>query len=1364
MSSTFSDFQRERRWLHERVRPTLIEMARHFGLDLELSDFRWGVTRVDIEHDRTVALCLQEVDICRRLSPEANFLVFLGDRAGSRILPATASHDALDRLLTALRAVQDPAAREVLRSIEQLFPVAEANGRMRRSGSASDAELASRFAADAAAARCLAALACPEPAADELRRALAFSITHREILRSGIGTAGAGNAGAVALIRAHGEADDMQAAMRRRVEAALGPRAFSLGETDGYESDFIECCTRLVGDLLVAARPRGTRAHYFFSLRETPPLSARTAPRHPELLRHLERWATATPAGPAAVIGPRGAGRSDALGEAAAHLQVVAPGARVVLLSLGAQPDLEHLPTFAAALSAAVRPGPHDGDAPDTRGTRAQVISRALAALRDAERSHSLFLLIDDLDRLDGGRGIDSAAWLWSEAASRRVLFSAHDSVTLDPAIEAVRLGPLSPADLRRCAELYIAALEAPDLDADEVTRFVTSARPGDVETFVRIASVTAVDVQSDRTGHRRTEFIASALDDLLRRAPFSRRICDLFFGLCLIPEVGVSDGEFLTVCQESTDIRAELQGHFPHGRFLDVVPSLVWHRLVAHFSPVVDARFRHGGQAWCVRDDFAVTVARAVGAAAAHAVEVLANLYLKDLDRIGGRGVEVLPRLLASLGRHAELATLALAPGFMKQAVVTQRSDALRLAIASAPSPGAIVDAVLAGVDGVGTLSAEGQSHWLLDLSVVSRQLGFAREAASLATRAYEVRKEILGPADALTVAACLEATDSLLEAGHHAPAERLADEVLAAVSSWPDLAVRRLKLNHASAQVHQRRLEDAEAAVRALLPALEADTSSRDDLISAHNLLGICCQQRGASDEAHAHAARAVELSSRLLGRRTRDTAVVMLNLAMIELNGGRADAAVATLEEVLSVYRETLDMGHPWLENAEHVYFGALVGAGRLPAAVAFLEARLKLVSAFESAAPWIIVAARPLAAELSAGRRVGIRPLCERIDHLMTSSSSDSWTGELVGRFMRRIGAAFGVEGDESKGLMIAVHYLWTLVVVAAVRAEVLTTEEARRHLGALELRVGRILGSPAPLPCDERVEKVWRHFTRQDWPAELRVLHELAASARPMGLIDAFKALEGRTSPLAALASQARAAIAQGCDSDAAGQALIMLAARAAATGDFEVAIHAQSEVVAMAERLYGGHSFQRSTAILNLGALHFRAGRFGEAFDGYRDGLEQLYAGDAEVERFGQVLQNAFHAGLEARRYGDAALLMALLARRSGGTPVAIQFGAMASVALLRDNRPQAAVASFIHALWVFEALKAGDAATWAKTVADMAGMFVDRIAAPEAASLDEALRSVEARAEAGGWRAALADLPEWGTVRSAFGPRQTRG
>ena len=205
LSSTFLDFSRERELVHTEVVPTMKEMCRHFGLSSQLSDLRWGVTDKDINQNRTAVICLEEVDLCRRVSPELNFLLLLGDRCGSRFIPDRVPAQSFATLLSDLaRACPgDASSRTLAEQLRMLFPPRGLTraGVLLRDESPSAQAVAEIFLKDSAIAQSLASFSCDDAATEELRKSLAFSLTHQEILRSGAIESDQRNEGVVAIIR-----------------------------------------------------------------------------------------------------------------------------------------------------------------------------------------------------------------------------------------------------------------------------------------------------------------------------------------------------------------------------------------------------------------------------------------------------------------------------------------------------------------------------------------------------------------------------------------------------------------------------------------------------------------------------------------------------------------------------------------------------------------------------------------------------------------------------------------------------------------------------------------------------------------------------------------------------------------------------------------------------------------------------------------------------------------------------------------------------------------------------------------------------------------------------------------------------------
>ena len=264
---------------------------------------------------------------------------------------------------------------------------------------------------------------------------------------------------------------------------------------------------------------------------------------------------------------------------------------------------------------------------------------------------------------------------------------------------------------------------------------------------------------------------------------------------------------------------------------------------------------------------------------------ERLAEHRLADLSRPTERAALLLPNLLTSIERHEVLAQLVLAQPFMKVSVAYDQSETLAQAIASSPAHNQIVREIVRGALAPNERSAEEQSHWLLDLSVLTRKLGHYGEAANLATRAFEIRRSHLGSVHSLTVAAVLEATDCDLSAGEYARAERLCQATLQAANQddHPNPALLRVKNHLASALLYQNRYDEAEPHLRELMAIYENDGGA-DQLCIVYNSLGDCLAKRGALDEAKRYATKSVAFASKFYGHSSRYAAVAMSNLGRV------------------------------------------------------------------------------------------------------------------------------------------------------------------------------------------------------------------------------------------------------------------------------------------------------------------------------------------------------------------------------------------------------------------------------------------------------------------------------------------------
>jgi hypothetical protein len=88
VSSTFEDLKAERDALQREGFPRLRKLCEAHGARFQAIDLRWGVRDEAALDQKTMAVCLREIERCQRTGIKPNFIVLLGQRYGWRPLPA----------------------------------------------------------------------------------------------------------------------------------------------------------------------------------------------------------------------------------------------------------------------------------------------------------------------------------------------------------------------------------------------------------------------------------------------------------------------------------------------------------------------------------------------------------------------------------------------------------------------------------------------------------------------------------------------------------------------------------------------------------------------------------------------------------------------------------------------------------------------------------------------------------------------------------------------------------------------------------------------------------------------------------------------------------------------------------------------------------------------------------------------------------------------------------------------------------------------------------------------------------------------------------------------------------------------------
>lgn len=112
LSSTFSDMRAERDKLQAEVFPKLRKYCQSHGFTFQPIDLRWGVSSEAGNDQKTMQICLDEVNRCKHaLNP--HFAILLGERYGWIPLPAHVDAEEFEQVKAAIEAHYPAESKEI---------------------------------------------------------------------------------------------------------------------------------------------------------------------------------------------------------------------------------------------------------------------------------------------------------------------------------------------------------------------------------------------------------------------------------------------------------------------------------------------------------------------------------------------------------------------------------------------------------------------------------------------------------------------------------------------------------------------------------------------------------------------------------------------------------------------------------------------------------------------------------------------------------------------------------------------------------------------------------------------------------------------------------------------------------------------------------------------------------------------------------------------------------------------------------------------------------------------------------------------------------------------------------------------------
>jgi WD40 repeat protein len=576
VSSTFQDFQKERRKLMCEIFPKLEEKLKAKDIGFLPIDLRWGVTQEAARLGRTMEICHAEVERACTTEPPPDFLLLLGHRYGWRPLPAVIATDDFEKFKKESPCLVN--GYELDKNTTKTILGECANGiyRLKRDKDPSDPVL--RGALDAAVIGCSSGL-------DDFRKVYyAGSATHQEFEIAK--RQQAKKAKIMVYLREDAAASDSsspdQDAPEELQRMGLGVEAFrqSVVKYNTEQDDRTDIyfawdqLTAALGKLDPSVVEQGTKASEAFIKERASKLCGRG--RELKVLREFSRSGT----GCMAVVGESGSGKSSLMAKLMQKPQKAAT-VQMVYRFIGVDEDCGSeralLASIIKEVGGLVPPDPREYES-------------ALKKCLEERTGKPLLLVLDALNQLTGESRLN---WLHDLPSNTKAVVSLID--TQDTRFKQ----SLKIEDVTNPLAVVLAHLNGFDRKLTVVQKKKLKASLSG-KTCLHLTLIAGMlrDIRSGDEVPSIPNSVPAMLDHLhtdmcQRHKP---ELVNRIFSLLLVPKHGVSEIEVKAVLENDPTLRAILEAdpHHPLHKD-DPLPPVLWSSLWEDIKPYVAVRQRHG-------------------------------------------------------------------------------------------------------------------------------------------------------------------------------------------------------------------------------------------------------------------------------------------------------------------------------------------------------------------------------------------------------------------------------------------------------------------------------------------------------------------------------------------------------------------------------------------------------------------------------------------------------------------------------------------------------------------------------------------------------------------------------------------------
>ncbi len=609
VSSTFEDLKEERNALqrkaepgapHHEVFPSLRKLCEEHGARFQAIDLRWGVRDEAALDQKTMEICLREIERCQRTGIKPNFIVLLGQRYGWRPLPARIEASEFEDVRD---HIADPEDHGLVESWYRRDDNAVPPEYLLKSRTGEWVDRTRWEEIEARLHRILLDAARAAGLSDQALVKYWASATNQEILK-GLSATPEDRRHVFAFCRdvPGNECDPALVRLKEFLRAQLPAgnlRFYAPDDLEGLCQD-VERTLRVVIEGEAAgfeSRPAQAleiKAHDDFA-RERALVFGRE-----EVLKEITEYVCAGGDRPLVLYGVSGSGKSAVMAQASERAGATLPSAVVIRRFIGASPESSSGLTLLRSLSEQIG-GAYGavGELPVDFNGVVRVFRERLA---QSTSEHPLVVFVDALDQLGKDDPARSLTWLGGALPPHcRVVVSTTDVVPALNECKRLELEVLPQADASTALNHWLDVVRR-QLQPAQQERLLAAFSSCGLPLYLKLAFEAARDWASYLPPEECIlgDGVEGVIDTLLNRLSLEANHGPLLvrrgLGYLAAARYGLTEDEILDVLSADQEIWQDFEHRAHHTPPEHRLPVIVWSRLFLDLEPYLAERSAPGG------------------------------------------------------------------------------------------------------------------------------------------------------------------------------------------------------------------------------------------------------------------------------------------------------------------------------------------------------------------------------------------------------------------------------------------------------------------------------------------------------------------------------------------------------------------------------------------------------------------------------------------------------------------------------------------------------------------------------------------------------------------------------------------------